>query len=249
MGAPVLSTAAQRPDLFRLGTQLTEGIWPAYNTHGDVLKRYWGLLPGRFGDFQFTVQEPGTDAVLGQGFSIPCHWDGTAGGLPAGIDEVIAAGFADPPWGGRVPQTLAGLAVEIPHAHQGRGVSSRVVEGLRWVAVEHGFGAVIVPLRPVWKERYPLVAIERYLTWTRGDGLPFDPWLRLHVRLGATVVKGAPHSLRITAPVADWEGWTGMAFPESGDYVFPHGLAVVSIDREVDRGTYYEPNIWVCHRV
>lgn len=117
------------------------------------------------------------------------------------------------------------------------------------MAAEHGFGAVM-PLRPVCRERYPLVPIERYLLdLDPRRCLPFDPWLRLHVRLGASILTGAPHSLRITAPVADWEARTGMVFPESGDYVFPHGLALVSIDREADRGTYFEPNVWVCHRV
>jgi hypothetical protein len=40
-----------------------------------------------------------------------------------------------------------------------------------------------------------------------------------------------------------------MAFPESGSYVFPHGLAPVEIDRDQDLGRYWEPNVWVRHRV
>ena len=27
--------------------------------------------------------------------------------------------------------------------------------------------------------------------------------------------------MEITAPVKEWEAWTGMAFPEDGAYVFP----------------------------
>ena len=38
-----------------------------------------------------------------------------------------------------------------------------------------------------------------------------------------------------------------MAFPESGDYWFPDGLATVQIDREADLGTYWEPNVWMRH--
>ena len=45
-----------------------------------------------------------------------------------------------------------------------------------------------------------------------------------------------PQSLHITGSVADWESWTGMVFPESGDYIFPEGLAPVRIDRESDLG-------------
>jgi hypothetical protein len=40
-----------------------------------------------------------------------------------------------------------------------------------------------------------------------------------------------------------------MAFPETGDYVFPRGLATVRIDLDADSGTYWEPNVWVRHRL
>ena len=49
--------------------------------------------------------------------------------------------------------------------------------------------------------------------------------------------------------MADWESWTGMAFPETGDYVVAGALEVVSIDREADTGLYVEPNVWVLHRL
>jgi hypothetical protein len=55
--------------------------------------------------------------------------------------------------------------------------------------------------------------------------------------------------MHITGGVSDWEEWTEMSFPESGTYVFPHGLATVEIDRDADLGDYWEPNVWVSHRV
>ena len=36
-----------------------------------------------------------------------------------------------------------------------------------------------------------------------------------------------------------------MPFPETRDYVFPAGLAIVRIDRDNDIGEYWEPNIWI----
>jgi hypothetical protein len=93
------------------------------------------------------------------------------------------------------------------------------------------------------------VPIERYLRWRQPDGRPFDPWLRLHVGLGGTILKGAPRSLRINGTLAQWESWTDMLFPESDDYVFPRGLATLVIDRETDLGRYFEPDIWVQHKL
>jgi hypothetical protein len=40
-----------------------------------------------------------------------------------------------------------------------------------------------------------------------------------------------------------------MAFPESGTYWFPNGLTTLAIDREVDHGSYWEPNVWMAHTV
>ena len=78
-------------------------------------------------------------------------------------------------------------------------------------------------------------------------GQLLDPWMRTHERPGARIATPLPHSLRITGTVPDWESWTDLAFPESGDYVFPEGLATVHIDRAADRGTYWEPNVWLIH--
>jgi hypothetical protein len=128
-------------------------------------------------------------------------------------------------------------------------VSRVALEGMIGIARAHGFTSLVAPVRPSWKERYPLAPIERYAGWRRADGLLLDPWMRVHERLGAEVLKPEPHSLRITGTVAEWESWTGMAFPESGEYVFPQGLAPVSIDRAADRGAYWEPNVWMLHRV
>lgn len=117
------------------------------------------------------------------------------------------------------------------------------------IARRHGLETLIAPVRPTLKDRYPLVPIERYAGWRREDGSLFDPWLRIHERLGATMLKPEPESLRITGTVAEWESWTEMAFPESGEYPFPGGLAPVTIDRDADLRSYREPNVWMRHTV
>jgi hypothetical protein len=62
-------------------------------------------------------------------------------------------------------------------------------------------------------------------------------------------VLGCGQDLDGPGAVADWESWTKMRFPETGDYVFPQGLAPVRIERERDLGVYWEPNIRVIHPI
>lgn len=104
-------------------------------------------------------------------------------------------------------------------------------------------------MRPNWKERYPPTPIERVRELGPADGSPFDPWIRVHVRLGSRIGPALPHSMRITGSVADWEAWTNMTFPESGHYVFPAGLTTLDIDREDDVGSYWNPKVWIVHHL
>jgi hypothetical protein len=168
--------------------------------------------------------------------------------LPEGIDAVIEGGVRLREQQGQA-NTLSALAAIVSPAQQRSGLSRAIIEGMGTLAARHGLGNLIAPVRPSLKSMYPLTPIERYVRWTREDGMPFDPWLRVHYRMGADLLRVAPHSLRITGSVAEWEKWTGMAFPESGSYIVPDALQPVDIDREEDCGRYWEPNVWMHHRV
>ena len=130
---------------------------------------------------------------------------------------------------------------------RGKQLSGLMVEAMKGLARAHGFRSLVACVRPTLKESYPTIPIERYARWTRDDGLPFDPWIRLHVRLGGRVVRPSPTSMTLRGAVSDWERWTGMAFPETGSYVVPGAAALVQIDREIEEGIYGDPNVWVIH--
>jgi hypothetical protein len=111
----------------------------------------------------------------------------------------------------------------------------------------YGLVNMVAPVRPMLKAIYPLAPIDAYVAWKTADGRMFDPWLRTHLALGARVLRMAPRSLEITGSVADWESWTGMKFPATGNYVVTGALAPVAIDHEFNRGIYLQPNVWMHH--
>ena len=215
-------------------------VWPEYNLHGDVFDDFWDPVMERFPEYQFALYDGESDTVLAEGHTGPLAWDGDDATLPAGIDDAlrrIAQGDA--------ANTICALAAEVDPGTRRQGLARALLEGMRTIGERHGLRHLIAPVRPSWKERYPLAPIDRYIQWRREDGQLLDPWMRLHERLGARVGPALPESMLITGTVAEWSQWTGLAYPESGAYVFPHGLAPLTV--EGARGTYYEPNVWMIH--
>jgi len=147
------------------------------------------------------------------------------------------------------PNTLSALAALVTASHQRRGLSAEILRAMRSPAIKHGMHSLVAPVRPTLKSSYPLTPFERYVGWMRDDGSPFDPWLRVHWRLGAEFVNIMPEALIVAGTVAEWEKWSGMSFPESDEYVIPGGLQPITIDREQDTGRYLDPNVWMRHPI
>jgi GNAT superfamily N-acetyltransferase len=236
-------TAAERPELRERLSALV-AAWPEFMLEDPVSARCFGLLYERFPTMQHFLVDMETDELLAEVNSVPVAVD--LDDLPdRGWDDVLERGTS----GKERPTCVSAIQVLVHPERHGRGLSTLCLSRMREAVGEHGFADLVAPVRPSWKDRYPLVPIDRYVTWTTKEGLPFDPWLRVHARLGAELVRPCPESMTITGSVSDWEKWSGMAFPESGDYVVPGALELVTIDRAADLGTYVEPNVWMRHRL
>ncbi len=236
-------TAEQRPDLWQQGKQVFRATWPEYNLHGNRTEEYFGELIPRFPQFQLLLYDPAAGRPVGRGRTIPFRWDGSLEDLPTGIDAVGLRAISDD----GPPTAVSALAAEVDSTRQGQGLSRLIIQAMAVMTREAGLGPLVAPVRPSIKDRYPLVPIEEYAQWRRPDGLPFDPWMRVHARLGASILRAEPRSMEITAPVADWEQWLGLELPQPGEYVFPGGLAPVTVADGT--ASYWEPNVWMLHKV
>lgn len=242
-GSIVVFTAEERPDLWEAARTLFRNLWPEYNQHGNDSAKYFGALFPRHSRLQILLFDRTTEQVVARGRTIPFRWDGTLEDLPRGIDAIGLRALDDPP----PPTSLSALAAEVVADRQGKGLSRLVILAMAEAARQAGLAPLVAPVRPSWKDRYPLIPIDQYASWKRDDSFPFDPWLRVHARLGANILRSEEKSMRIEASVGEWERWTGMVFPEDGEYVFPSGLAPLRVQNRV--GHYWEPNVWMLHEL
>lgn len=232
-----------RDDLMaRRYDELTKPTFPEYMNQSEVADLYWDRLYTDFADFQVALVDG--DDLLAEAHAVSLPWDGTLADLPSGWEDGFERGMTS----GRRHTALMAIAISVAPSRQGRQLSSRMIQTFTDNARAAGLvNGVIAPVRPTWKERYPLIPIERYAAWRRADGSHFDPWVRIHELVGGEIIALAPESMTIRGSADEWEEWTGMAFPEDGTYVFPGCLAPVTFADGV--GTHVEPNIWMHHRL
>ena len=242
-------TLRERPDREDDFEQLSDASWPRFLRQKDALGygQYWPRLFTTWADWQLVIVDE-MGPTIAATHAVPLVWNGTVEDLPSSIADILRRAQADHD-AGRAPNVLCALAAMVAERFRGKGMSPVAVRAMLDLARAHGLRALLAPVRPANKSRYPLAPMERYARWTNEDGLPLDAWLRVHARLGADMLGVIPRSLVIIGTVSDWERWTDMRFPDSGPYVVTGALQPVVIDRQADEGRYEDPNVWMRHAI
>lgn len=219
--------------------------FPALITADAAAKVYIGRVREWFADLNIMLVSDRQPVATGWG--VPIRWNGTISDLPSGYTDTTRRAVELRETGGRA-DTFVICGAIVSRSLGRRGVAADLIAALRDLPAASSLPRVIAPVRPTLKPSYPLTPMETFAGWLRPDGLPLDPWLRTHVRVGGHILTTAPNSQTMTGTVAQWETWTGMQLPATGHYVIPDGLSPLYIAREADVGTYTEPNIWIQHR-
>ena len=228
---------------------LTKEVWPEFMLHDAVATKYWHELLDRFADYQFALFDRQNNRVAGMGNSFPLRWDDHLENLPEGGWDWAFQRAVENHKQGILPNFHCAIQIVIRPEYRGHGLSRPMVDAVRSLTQSKGLKALIIPLRPSEKSNYPLASLDDYITWKNEDGLPFDAWLRVHVRAGARIIKVCHEAKTIRGSRAEWEQWTGRIFPQSGEYIIPGALNPILLDLENDEGIYIEPNVWIVHEV
>jgi GNAT superfamily N-acetyltransferase len=227
--------------------ELGSRVWPEFMQHDETVSKYWISLYEKFADYQCAVFED--EILLGILNSIPLCWIDHLDSLPdAGLDWAMEKANND--LNIKLdPNILVGVQILINPEFQGRGLSYKLLEIMKEFAAEKGLTHIALPVRPTLKWKYPLIPMDDYIHWKKKDGLPFDPWIRVHVKAGGKIISTCYSSMDISGTLEDWEAWTNKKFPKSGDYIIDEALVPVKIDTTRNTGHYMEPNVWIVHEI
>lgn len=231
----------------KIQSELTSRIWPEFMQHDMIVNKYWEYLFNSFLNFQIAYVLDKT--TIGIANTIPLKWDKDFDKLPdEGLDWALKKAVNDYS-SNFTPNLLLGLQISTNKDYQGQGLSTLLLKNIKKIAKENNIKNIAIPIRPTLKSNYPLISIDDYITWKRADNLPFDPWLRVHVRNGGEIIRVCKKSMQIEGTVHEWENWTNKKYPGDGNYIVIGALTPISIDTKKNIGKYIEPNVWILHKV
>jgi GNAT superfamily N-acetyltransferase len=243
------ATFAERPDLVPLANQFPGG-WHEFMYNDPVAPLYYDHAETTYAEYALIAYDPADPArAVAKAYSVPFDGPDDPAELPPdGWDRVIyRAAFARDE--GRRGAQVSALEITIQPDLRGKGLAGQVLNAMRANAKRLGHDVLVAPVRPSAKSDVPTEPIGEYAFRTRSDGLPVDPWLRVHVRAGATIVKVAPRSMTIAGTLDEWRSWTGLPFDAAGPVIVPGALVPVHCDPVQDVAVYVEPNVWVRHQL
>ncbi|KAF4629505.1 hypothetical protein G7Y89_g8644 [Cudoniella acicularis] len=196
------------------------------------------------------------------------------------------------------PNALSALSITVREDRRMLGLAERLVEAMKQVAKEERLQVLVAPLRPTRKSEVAFERMEDYVrriqirdflpknTTTAlsvkfrylprhqhpscgsSHNLPYDPWIRKHVRLGGRITKIAPSSMVVQGTFTEWQRWTGVDFHMVSqgtqgqelkldltckrkylEVAILGGLVPVKVYVEEKMCSYIEPNVWLYHEI
>ncbi|MEH1016262.1 N-acetyltransferase [Micromonospora sp. CPCC 206060] len=243
-----IASLADRPDLAPLLDDDFDGAWPPFMLWDPMGAVYYNVAHDLYPEFVFAAVDPAqpTHAVA-RAYAVPLRW--TEAELPdGGWDRMIQRATIGR-LTGTTPNLVSAVEICVRPDRRGSGVSALMLAAMREAVAKRGFDTLVAPVRPSGKHRHPDLPMTQYAAQIRADGLPVDPWLRVHVRAGGRIERVATRSMTIAGTLADWRRWTGLPFDTSGPVHVPEALVPVHCDVTHDHAVYVEPNVWVRHRL
>jgi GNAT superfamily N-acetyltransferase len=221
---------------------IEDQVWPTFNQLAD----------GSIGidydpNLHLVAQIKDTGQLVATIDAIEIDWDGNPDTLPKrGWTEIIEDGLIREELDQEIQTDwVAALGTSVLPDYQKFGLSKKLLEELIKKAKALGYKGMIAPVRPIYRFRMPDLTINEYSQVRLDNGEHFDPWLRIHERIGGKIIGVCPASAVFSAPLNDWQDWSKMKLPESGRLLVPNAINYLEIKDGV--GVLKEDSVWVLH--
>ena len=194
-----IAVLADRPDLAEAMWDMPNS-WPEFMRHDPIGGLFYGNVETRFPEFVLVARDDAGE-VVACAYSVPFVLGGDP--LPDnGWDFVIRNGLLAS-LRGQDPDAISAVEIAVRPDRQGTGVSRQMLAAMRENAAQRGFAELVAPVRPNGKVNAH-EPMSTYAFRVREDGLPGDPWLRVHIQAGGRIEKVAPRSMVVPGTLEEW---------------------------------------------
>ena len=219
--------------------------FPEIVRKSPIISKYWDRVENYFKEYQlFLINECGF--VVGFVNSIPFHWEDKLNCLPReGWDWMLIKGIEDYEHGQK-PNSLGGLQIIVSKEFLGQGYSKVIINKAKQLVVDLDFDNFVIPIRPIFKSRYPYMSMTEYINYKEGDKI-YDPWIRTHLKGGAKILHVCDRAMHVYGNLSFWEDLINVPISKSGKYLVEGALNPIDIDVSKNYGEYFEDNIWISY--
>ena len=145
-----------------------QSVWPEFMLHDPVADLYYQDIESRWSEWTLIAIDG--DHVAARGFCVTFAMgaDIKRPVLPSdGWDSVIRWSCLDR-LKGHEPTAVSALEITVDPVYRGTGLAGDMVRAMRDNASRHGFGSLVVPVRPSHKHLEPETPMHKYVvSWFR----------------------------------------------------------------------------------
>lgn len=237
----VIKYFSESPDLASRISELEDETFPTFLNEEPIWQNNQADIMHTFANYHYLVLDEAGN-VVGANINVPLAWSGDPHDLPS-YNELLELCLAQHK-AGLKPTALVGILGAVAPEYQGKGLAKLLMKTNTQTQRKYGFSYYLSPIRPAIKQLYPNYSLETFLSWRMSEGDLIDSWLNFFRKAGATELGIARDAITMEAPLEQWEQWTGITFPATGQFIIPGGHQMLNVDVSRNTGTYSEDHLW-----
>ncbi len=187
------------------------------------------------------------DRLIGHGVLCRISWDESINDLPIGWSDSTYRSSIEKNY----KNTYVALFARVQNEFRQQGYAAKLIKFMKEFSIIENKN-LIIPLRPPfrYKKEYAQMSFSDFSSLVRDDGMPLDPWIRLHQRIGATRLSTSEFSHQHVMSMQDFcSSFPYVKYDKTGYYMVSINKEIYNSFVDVERGvvTINQGCLWVRH--